>query len=87
MTEKLSQQKPNENSPSKETINSEKKKTNKKWLVLLAMLVLLFVVGAVIFLVFSRAEDKTAEPKKTDTPSDITKSKKTATPSVATKTQ
>lgn len=87
MTENLSQQKPNENSPSKETANSDKNKTNKKWLVLLAMLVLLFVAGAVIFLVFFRAEDKTAESKKTDTPSDITKPKKTATPSVATKTQ
>lgn len=87
MTENLSQQKPNENYPSKEIVNSEKKKTNKKWLVLLVMLVLLFAVGAVVFLVLFRAEDKTAEPKKTATPSAITKPKKSATPSVATKTQ
>ena len=65
MTEELSQQNPNENSPSKET--------NKNWLILLAIFVLLFAAGAVIFLVFFKPEYKTVEPKKTATPSATTK--------------
>ena len=73
MTEELLQQKANENSPSKETANSGKNKINKRWLVLLVMLVLLFAVGAVIFLVFFGTEYKTVEPKKTATPSATTK--------------
>lgn len=65
MTEELFQQKPNESSPSK--------KINKKWLVLLVILILLFVAGVVIFLVFFGAEYKIVEPKKTATPSAATK--------------
>ena len=69
MTEELFQQNPNENSPSKET--------NKNWLILLAIFVLLFAAGAVIFLVSFRTEYKPTEPEKTATPSAATKTNTT----------
>lgn len=68
MPEQLSKQKPNEDSPP-----TEKKKINKKWPILLVVLILLFAAGAVVFLVFFKAEYKTAESEKTATPSATTK--------------
>lgn len=87
MTEEMPQQKPKENSPLKETDNLEKNKTNKKWFTLLAVLVLLFVSGAVVFLVLFKNEDKTTESKKISTPSASIKPKRTTTPSASIKTQ
>jgi len=75
---------PEESSPnkplSKETIDQVKKKTNKNWIILFVILIILLLAGLFGYLVYFEDKTDTKEPVKS------MEAEKTATPSAITKT-